>query len=400
MRQEADSNEALFRHASMGIVVVNSRGAIIRANPFAEKLFGYAADELAGKPIEILIPSRYAARHIGHREAYVENPKSRPMGVGMDLYAVTKDGREFPVEVSLGNFSHDDEQQVIAFISDITVRKRAEAEIEKLNNDLEETVEQRTRVLKDTLQQLELSLEKEKELNELKSRFVTMASHEFRTPLSTVQSSAYLIGKYTSTDDQPKREKHLQRIYSSITMLTDILNDFLSVGKIEEGKILVRKTTFRIAHFVQEVLAEMGNNLKPGQQIQFEHSGAEEEVWLDPSLLKHIMLNLLSNASKFSPPGSIISVTSQMGTDGLEIAVQDRGMGISAEDQQHLMERFFRGANALNIQGTGLGLHIISKYVELMDGEIACESVLEEGTTFFIRFDKVKHYEAEKNITH
>jgi PAS domain S-box-containing protein len=239
--------EALFNHASLGIVMLNSKGAIQSVNPFALRLFGYRIEEIIEKPIEVLIPGRYHRKHIEHRDTYIHHPRNRPMGVGLDLFAVRKDGTEFPVEVSLGNYRDNGNENVIAFISDITIRKKAEAEIVNLKDELEITVEQRTRELTNAMRQLERSkeelsktLEKEKELSELKSRFVSMASHEFRTPLSTVLSSAYLIEKYTTTDDQPKRDKHLRRIVSSVNMLTDILNDFLSVGKIEEGKMQVK----------------------------------------------------------------------------------------------------------------------------------------------------------------
>jgi signal transduction histidine kinase len=233
---------------------------------------------------------------------------------------------------------------------------------------------------------LKRSLEKEKELNELKSRFVSMASHEFRTPLSTVLSSAYLIEQYRNTEDQPRREVHLHRIYSSITMLTDILNDFLSVGKIEEGKIYVRESHFNVRELIVAVTAEINNNLKREQKIIYEHDGPDE-VFLDISLLKHIVMNLVSNASKFSPEYSTIHVKTKVSAGCIEFSVKDEGMGISEEDQQHLMERFFRGSNAGNIQGTGLGLHIVSKYAELMNGKLECRSELEKGTEFIIRFN-------------
>ena len=384
--------EALFNHASMGIVVVNSKSFIQSVNPFALNLFEYTIEELIDKPIEVLIPNRYHNKHVGHRDAYTRNPNSRPMGVGLDLFAVKKSGIEFPVEVSLGNYQKDGDKNVIAFISDISIRKKAEADIEKLNDDLEATVEQRTKQLTDAMHQLELSkeemsksLEKEKELSELKSRFVSMASHEFRTPLSTVLSSAYLIEKYTTTEDQQKREKHLQRIVSSVSMLTDILNDFLSVGKIEEGKIQVRLTEFNIEEVITAIAGEIKNNLKPNQKIQYQHKG-NTSVVMDTSLMKHIIMNLVSNASKFSAEGSPVEILTTGTKEQLILSVKDNGIGISKEDQKHLMERFFRGANAGNIQGTGLGLHIVSKYAELMNGTVECKSELEKGTQFIITF--------------
>lgn len=212
-----------------------------------------------------------------------------------------------------------------------------------------------------------------------------MASHEFRTPLSTVLSSSYLIQKYASEEDQPKRERHLQRIISSVNMLTDILNDFLSLGKIEEGKIQVRLSEINIEELIRSIINEIKNNLKKQQTIEYKHEG-KTNVFIDSSLLKHIVLNLVSNASKFSSETSPIEVKTTVDESKLILSVKDFGMGISKEDQKHLMERFFRGANALNIQGTGLGLHIISKYAELMHGTVKCKSELEKGTEFIITF--------------
>jgi PAS domain S-box-containing protein len=391
---ETNRYEAFFNYASMGIVVVNSKSLIQSVNPFALKLFGYTIDEIMGQPIEVLIPMRYHHKHVDHRDSYTKNPKSRPMGVGLDLFAIKKDGAEFPVEVSLGNYDNNGDKNVVAFISDISIRKKAEADIEKLNDDLETTVELRTKELTETLHQLEQSKEelskllaREKELSELKSRFVSMASHEFRTPLSTVLSSAYLVEKYTSAEDQPKREKHLQRIISSVNMLTDILNEFLSVGKIEEGKIQVRLIEFDIQKHIDAIVQEMQGNSKRDQQIKYVHQG-EVIVSLDTSLLKHIAMNLISNAIKFSSEASKIEVKTIVKEKTIELSVKDFGIGISLEDQAHLMERFFRGTNTTNIQGTGLGLHIVAKYAELMSGGIECKSELEKGTEFILTFNK------------
>ncbi|MFC0775031.1 PAS domain-containing sensor histidine kinase [Terrimonas alba] len=241
--QERQRFDALLEYASLGVIETNCHAEIINVNPFALSLFGYERNELINKKIELLIPSRFHSRHVEHRREYIQHSRNRPMGVGMDLFAIKKNGTEFPVEVSLSSYNKNGDKCVIAFVSDISIRKEAERVARQLNDKLEETVNQRTKELKQAIQELELSkdelsksLEKEKELSELKSRFVSMASHEFRTPLSTVLSSAYLLQKYTSGEDQPKRERHLKRIISSVNMLTDILNDFLSVGKIEEGK--------------------------------------------------------------------------------------------------------------------------------------------------------------------
>ncbi len=390
--QSSPQNIALFKHASMGIVVTDAGGIIKSINPFALNLFAYTSEEVVDKPIETLIPGRFHHHHVADRQAYTHNPRSRPMGLGMDLFAVRKDGSEFPVEVSLGIYDSDGESSVIAFVTDITVRKKAEKEIRKLNDELEATVEKRTLQLTNALHELERSkqvlgqsLEKEKELNELKSNFVSMASHEFRTPLSTVLSSAYLIEKYSSAEEQPKREKHLQRIISSVNMLTDILNDFLSVGKIEEGKIQVRLSEFNIENLITAIVEEIKNNIRSKQEIIYSHEG-NTNVLLDPSLLKHIVMNLVSNASKFSPEGRKIEIKTAKSEERIVLSVIDHGIGISKEDQKHLMERFYRASNADNIQGTGLGLHIVAKYAELMNGSVTYKSDLEKGTEFLVTF--------------
>lgn len=385
---------ALLEHASMGILETNQRGEIIDINLSALKLLGYQKTEVLNKKIEMLIPARFHSKHEEHRNQYLHHPNNRPMGLGMDLFAVKKSGEEFPVEVSLTNYMLNNESYVVAFISDITIRKKSEVEIKKLNDELEEIVELRTRELKYTIRQLEISwkelyrsLEKEKELSELKSRFVSMASHEFRTPLSTVLSSAYLLEQYNTGADSTKQQKHIQRIVSSVNMLTDILNDFLSVGKIEEGRIHVKYQKFDIYKLMLSAIDEIRVNLKKEQYIQYEHTG-DPEVILDISLFRHIIMNLISNASKFSPPAGPINVLTSHEDGLLKLSVEDHGTGISPEDQQHLTERFFRGRNAINIQGTGLGLHIVSKYAELMNGSIKCNSVSHQGTIFTLSFNQ------------
>jgi signal transduction histidine kinase len=328
------------------------------------------------------------------------------MGVGRDLFGVKKTGEEFPVEISLSSYKKEDNFFVIAFISDISRRKEIEkavfdqqkelAEInktiERLNQDLENKVEERTEQLQVTLQELEKSkdeltraLSKEKDLGDLKSRFVSMASHEFRTPLSTILSSASLLAKYSLSEEQDKRDKHINRIKSAVTNLTDILNEFLSIDKIEDGKIVAKNTFFDIKELISGLRNEMNGILKVGQQLNYTHTG-KTDIYLDASLLKNILINLISNAIKFSNENSPINISSNVYDNIVELKVKDAGMGMSKEDQAHLFERFFRGTNVSNIQGTGLGLHIVGKYIELMDGDIRITSELEKGTEIIITF--------------
>jgi len=407
MKDSQERFEALFQYASMGILVANEKAEIVLVNTFLLSQFGYEAEnELVGKKIEGLIPSRYHAQHTHHRDSYIKHPQPRPMGLGRDLFAIKKNGTEFPVEISLSNYKTSEGSFTIAFVTDITKRKEYEdavlqqkeqlaainAKIEGLNNELEQKVELRTQQLQNTMEELESSkddltkaLSKEKDLSDLKSRFVSMASHEFRTPLSTILSSASLVAKYTEAEEQDKRDKHVQRIKSSVNNLTNLLNEFLSIGKIEDGKVVANNTDFNVKELISGLCMEMEALVKQGQKIICVHKG-KEMFFLDPYLLRNIITNLLSNAIKFSPADTVIEVLSIVADKEIRIQVKDNGMGISKEDQEHLFERFFRGSNVVNIQGTGLGLHIVGKYIEIMNGRMDFKSELEKGSEFIVTF--------------
>lgn len=382
--------EALFLYATEGILVVNDKGEIIRANPSIERLFGYEKNELLGKRIEVLVPKRLTDKHINHREKYSGNPHARAMGVDMELCGLKKDGTEIPVEISLSPYTNSDGKFVIAFIVDITIRRQAEEKLKNYSAELENQVKTRTLILEEAIQELEKTkkdlnnaLKKEKELNELKSRFVSMASHEFRTPLTTMMSSLSLVTKYGEQNDKDNQVKHVSKIKTSINNLTDILNDFLSVSKLEEGKVENMQEEMNIKTFISEVIAEMQSMATNGQKIHQSHIG-NEIVSIDKKLLKNVLFNLISNAIKFSPENGIVEVGITVLNSSIKLTVKDNGIGISKEDQKHLFERFFRGHNATHIQGTGLGLNIVAKYVELMNGSMDFESIENEGTTFTI----------------
>jgi len=389
-KMDMEQLQALFEHATEGIIVADQSGFIIKANPSSEKLFGYELGELVGLRIEDLVPDRFRKNHVSHRDSYNANPHPRSMGKGFDLYAQKKDGTEFPAEISLSHYKKNNELFVIAFIIDVSERKKVEEHIRKINSELEIKVDERTRVLKETMMELEASreelksaLEKEKELNDMKSRFVTMASHEFRTPLSTILSSVSLISKYKLEEEEEKRKKHVERIKSAVTNMTLILNDFLSAGKLEEGKINMNPEELNIVKLINEIASELSNLLKSRQKIQFQHVG-NETVFIDKQFIRNILINLLSNAIKFSPENKNIILSTRNSDGKCQIVVQDFGIGIPEEEQKHLFERFFRAKNASNIQGTGLGLNIVAKYVEMLNGSMNFESKLNEGTIFRI----------------
>ncbi|MBS1600858.1 MAG: PAS domain-containing sensor histidine kinase [Bacteroidetes bacterium] len=413
---ESDERQvnALFEHATEGIVLTNSKGEIVLINPAAAELFHYERDELLGKTIETLIPGRFHGNHASYREGFYKHPSNRTMGHGRDLFARTKAGGEFPVEVSLSFYNQKGESYVIAFVVDITARKKSEQELmnqkrqlelvtedmKKLNTELETKVEQRTLILREALQELEKSqtelsetLNKEKELNEIKSRFVSMASHEFRTPLSTVISSASLISRYTTTEDQDKRDKHIKRIKDSVRHLNVLLEDFLSLGKLEEGKIRADVSEFDVPEFMEEVVDEMKSSLGDQYIIQTLIDGGQKFI-SDKRLLKNVLINLISNAAKFSGDDKTIWLNIHNDGDSMRLIVEDHGIGISEDDQQHLFTSFFRGKNVINIEGTGLGLHIVKRYIDLLHGRIELTSELAKGTKINIEVPKLEPEES------
>lgn len=396
---------ALFEHSSIGIIISNEAGIIEKANPFAAKIFGYSPEELNGQMIEVLIPPHIREKHVQYRDNYNRNPQPRSMGSNLNLMAVKKDSTLFPVEVSLTFFEHEGHRQIVSFVNDITERKRAENDLRRMTEELESKVKERTKELSDAL--LELShtneglhqemeqrkkveaqirgmLEKEKELNEMKSRFVSMASHEFRTPLGGILTSVSLIAKYPNTEDAPKREKHIQNIKKSVRNLTNILNDFLSLDKLDQGKVSSSPSQFDLTKFIDEIFEELKETSDKSNRFGVSHKVTGKSIFQDKEMIRNVIINLVSNAIKYSPEDSTVFIRTNVKNEEVHIEIQDQGMGIPLADQKHLFERFFRAKNVTNLQGTGLGLNIVKRYLDLMGGSISFISKENEGTTFIV----------------
>ena len=250
-------------------------------------------------------------------------------------------------------------ERIVVVESDISVQKRIELELEQ-------------------------NLQKEKELNELKSRFVSMASHEFRTPLASIVSSASLIEKYKTSEQQDKRDKHISRIKKSVSNLTGILNDFLSVDKLDTGKLEPVYTEFNLSTLLDEVIEEVKVSFPKDHQFNIEMDENHHLVTTDKSILNNILINLTSNASKYSENGKPIDIAIKQADNNYKISIQDYGIGIPNDELDQLFTRFFRAKNVTNIDGTGLGLNIVKKYLELLGGSITCESELGVGTKMTI----------------
>jgi signal transduction histidine kinase len=273
------------------------------------------------------------------------------------------------------------EEQLLVYASEL--EKKVKSRTEDLNSTIS-ALEKEVIVRKRAEEEAHKALGRERELNDLKSKFVSIASHEFRTPLSTVLSSASLIDQYNNRGENEKVAKHVQRIKSSVNNLTSILNDFLSLGKLEEGKIDVVKEPVVIVEFVKEVHEEITSTLKPGQELVISCDENVDVVTTDVRILRNILFNLISNASKYSDPGKLISITVKGQGKDVSFNIRDEGVGIPLEDQKHMFERFFRASNAGNVQGTGLGLNIVKRYVDLLDGSITFTSEFGKGSVFTV----------------
>lgn len=232
---------------------------------------------------------------------------------------------------------------------------------------------------------LKRAQQKEKEFNILRSRFVTLASHEFRTPLSTILTSVFLLENYTGDDYEQEKLSYIDKIKRAVHALTDLLNNFLAIGKLEEGKIRVDLSELEIKPFLEGILQEVVSIKKVRQDIMFNFESDHEWITTDKQLLKHIVVNLLTNAIKYSPAHEEIRLDAQVKNDTLLIRVEDKGTGIPEHEQSQIFKRFFRGQNATHIDGTGLGLNLVKKYVRLLKGTIQFTSEVNKGSIFTVR---------------
>lgn len=367
--QDLKESEEKFRQmleaASEGIVLVDSAGKIVLVNRYVEMRFRYNRTALLNQPVEILVPSQHQQSHITLREGYLKNAIPRAMGRGKILAAQRSDGTTFPVDISLTPINISGEQMTMCFIIDITERQQLE--------------EQRMYATA-----LEVELEKEREIIELRERFLAIVSHEFRTPLSIINSASDLINQYFDRLSKEQIQTRLNSITKQVERMVGMLNDVLEVSKPPGDKSDLEIQDIEILPFCQQVVKNIVLIDDNAHEIILSNSNIPLTIPADPQALDHIFTNLLTNAVKYSPPGSVVRFEIDQEGQNLCFAITDQGIGIPAADLPRLFTPFHRGKNTKGYQGTGLGLVIVKQHVESHGGRIEVKSVENEGTTFTI----------------
>jgi PAS domain S-box-containing protein len=360
--------------ASSIVAITDQNGIIKDVNDNLCKISKYRRDELIGQDHHLLHSDDHPTEFIDNLWVTIVNGS---IWKG-EIMNRAKDGTLYCFDTTIVPFLDERGKpyQFVAIHSDITQRKEAEQQLLNLKEELENKVKERTI-------ELTQSLEREMESNELKSSFVSLASHEFRTPLSAILSSTSLIENYNKPEQEEKRKKHIERIKSSVSNLTDILSDFLSLDKIEQGKVEASMEIFNLEEFSEDIIEEIKGMLKKGQIIKYDHQG-NNKIVQDKKILRNVVLNLLSNAIKYSPEQKVIYFNTTVNNNIISVTIKDNGIGIPLEEQKNIFNMFFRAMNAGTIQGTGLGLNIVKKYVELLDGNIYFSSIPKQGTIFTV----------------
>jgi PAS domain S-box-containing protein len=398
--------KTIFSHSNEGLIISDGNGEIRYANPKALEMFGYEYDTLIGERVEILVPDNLKHKHVHNRKDYEKAPSNRFMGVGRHLLGKNKDGRTFPIEISLSPFHFQDHNYVLSFISNITKRKEQEdkvsemvhaldkssKELQLLNISLEAKVNERTLELAETIKKLqesqkatEKALEREKEVNSLKSKFISTASHEFRTPLATIISSLSLIEQYQSKPE--KQAKHFTRITNSVDYLLKILNDMLTIEKTDVIETNFTREELDFIEAINQIITDLKPAIKDQQSIVFEHPASVKAI-SNEYLFRNVMVNLVGNAIKYSKADGEVIIKITETKDAIRLKVKDNGIGIPKAEQVHVFDRFYRSSNSVATDGTGLGLYIVKKNIDVLGGTINFESEENQGTIFSVTIPK------------
>lgn len=365
-----DIRYKIFDDMLEGIQIINPEWQYVYVNKAVAEQGKSSKEKLLGKTMMEMYPGIENTQMFYLLRECMENRVNKTMVNEFDF----PDGSKGYFELRMEPVSDG----VLILSLDITEQKRLEVKLAQLNKHLEERVNERTKELAD-------ALEREKELNLLKSRFVAVASHEFKTPLGAIQISVNVLE--TCNDGTPQHGIQRTELYgyikSSVKSMFEILNDFLSLEKLEQGKVNSETEQLDLTELINNEAQKMKLICKEGQNINYTHKG-KKEITTDKQILKSVFLNLLSNAIKYSDK-DIDIITSVDKDDIMHLKIIDKGIGIPEKEQKKLYQKFFRASNTEDIEGTGLGLNIVKRYIDLLGGSIDCSSTKNKGTTFQVK---------------
>ena len=383
---------------SVGIILLDAQQHIIEANQSAERMFGYKIKELNQLHLQVLFSDANTIELENQLKVFLNQGVKEKKEKNFSIYGMHKSKSMFPVEVSLNVFKLCDKEYIMALVTDISTRKEQEEKLSKLNAKFEQKIILKTKELNETISQLEhenmlrvdaekdinIAFRRERELNKLKTNFLSLVSHEFKTPLSGILTSIILLGKYNLAEQQEKRDKHIKIITDKVQYLNNILNDFLSLEKLETGNINYNLSTFKLGKVIKEVVSNANILLKEGQTIDYSDSIDEISLFQDEKIIELTLSNLINNAIKYSSENSVIAIRVRQDLEITTLEIIDDGIGIPKIDQKNIFNRYFRAENALLTEGTGIGLNISKTHIENLGGSINFESTENKGTTFTI----------------
>jgi len=397
-KKDKDDFNTPLGYVSVGMLIVDAQQHIIETNESILRMFGYKTKELHQLHLQVLFSDACKIQLENQLKGFLKQGVQRKKERNLTIYGVHKSKGMFPVEVSLTIFKPCDKEYIMALVTDISSIKEQEVKISNLNAEFEEKILLRTKELNETISQLEhenmlrvdaekdinIAFRRERELNKLKTNFLSLVSHEFKTPLSGILTSTILLGKYKLAEQQENRDKHIKTITDKVQYLNNILNDFLSLEKLETGNINYNLSTFKLGEVIKEIVSNANILLKEGQTINYPDHIDEISLIQDEKIIELTLSNLINNAIKYSSENSVIAIKVCQDLEITTLEIIDEGIGIPKNEQKNIFNRYFRAENALLTEGTGIGLNIVKNHIENLGGTIAFESEENKSTTFTI----------------